>query len=239
MKKICMIVLCLLLAVLPSLAFADAETAVPQPEATRITVTGSSSIVLAPDYVTLTLGVYTQAQTVTEAQAQNADQMNKLVTALHEEGIAREDMQTQHFGINPIYSDGGYRDFDTTDRYQVDNSISITVRDLSKISQVLDVAMRSGANQSYGLTFASTQRSAAYDTALTEALRDAERKATLLAEAQGKKLGPAISIVEGGGIYLEENTKSMAYDSGSGTPILSGTLVVSATVEGIYPVIQE
>ena len=207
-----------------------------QAEAATLTVTGSASIQLTPDYAVVSLGVNTQAASVQEAQAQNAAIMSSVLDALRGQNIADEDMQTGHFGVNPVYQD--YSSFGSSSAkplYSVDNTLLITVHHLDSIGAVLDAAMQAGANQSYGLTFDSTRRGEAYDRALTAALENAAHKAALLAESAQRKPGEPISITEQTASYHAGYASAVRMDAGGGTPILSGSLTVEASVEVTYP----
>ena len=228
MKKMIAILAGLALLMAAPLALAEGEA--------TLTVTGTGVVTLTPDYVTLNLGVNTQAETVTAAQEKNAALMNALVDALMARGIAKEDIQTNYFSINPVYDYGSMSiASDTPMGYRVDNSLLVIVRDLNAVSQTLDAAVKAGANQSYGLTFESTQKAAAYDQALKNAAAEAARKAGVLAEASGKSLGDLQKMAEQTGGYRGEYASilNMA-DSGRGAPIMSGTLSVEASVEMTY-----
>ena len=71
-------------------------------------MTGSASVTLQPDFATLNLGVITQGETVAQAQADNAVQMTAVLEALEKAGVAKEDIQTSYFNVNPVYGDRGY-----------------------------------------------------------------------------------------------------------------------------------
>lgn len=224
MKKTIALLLCILLLAAAPLALADSDA--------TLTVSGTGVVTLTPDYATLTLGVGTQATTVTEAQEQNAAQMTSLIAALRAAGIAEEDMQTSYFSINPIYD---YNSFSNGSQaiqgYQVDNSLLVTIRDLGGISKVLDEAMKAGANQSYGLSFESSKKNEAYDQAMQNAAAEGTRKAGVLAGASGKTLGDLEKVEEQTSGYRGEYvTASKMMDAGTSTPIMTGTLTVEATV---------
>lgn len=235
MKKMIAILTAILLLGLAPLALAQGTQPAQEVGAT-VTVTGTASVPLAPDFATITLGVGVQAATVAAAQAQNATQMTALIDALKAQGIAEKDMQTNYFSINPVY-DYNQPNADGTQNiagYRVDNTLLVTIHDLGTISAVLDKAMESGANQGYGLTFDSTKRAEAYDQALTAAAKEAKRKAAVLAEAADEPLGALVSLLEQTG-YGGNYPMAMKanYDAAS-TPILTGSLTVEATVVATY-----
>ncbi len=204
-----------------------------------LTATGSAQVMIEPDYATAVLGISSYSETVAAAQAQNATQMTALLEALEKAGVAKENIQTSHFSVYPVYSsDHASLSYPQSEGeatgYRVENSVQVTLRDLSGIGRILDAAVEAGANQNYGISFDSTKRGEAYDKALQEAVKEAQRKAGLMAQAAGCQLGVLEELVEqgggyGGGVYM----KSMM-DTAASTPIMSGTLTVEATVLVTY-----
>jgi uncharacterized protein YggE len=243
MKKAIAITLALM--ILGALPLALAQDAAPAAgrESTLI-VTGSASVTLQPDYATLNLGVVAQAETVADAQAQNATQMTAVLAALEKAGVAKEDIQTSYFTVNPVYGDmaASYEMSAVYPNpggkpvgYRVENTLQVTLRDIGSIGRTLDEAMKAGANQSYGISFESTQRPQAYDKALQEAVKEARRKAELVAQAAGKTLGGLVELQEQNVGYGGGYMKTMAMDAAApSTPISIGVLTVEASVQVTY-----
>ena len=237
LKKLLAVTLATLLVLALAAAPALAESTVPQNQNTLI-VLGNATITLEPDYATMNLGVTTKGATVSEAQALNSGIMDKVITALKEQGIDEKDIVTSSFNVyaNYDYQYSQISGGETLNGYQVDNMLMITVRDIAKVSKVLDAAMGAGANQSYGITFGSTKQTEAYDTALSAAVKEGMRKAELLAAASGKKLGQLVTVEEKEYNYAPYGTtaKYATEDAAGGTPILSGEISVNATVTLTY-----
>ena len=224
-KKIALILLSLILV------FALAAPALA--ESGKIKVSGNATVTLAADYATLQLGVNTRAQTVREAQAENAELMNAVLTALYEAGLEEKDVVTSQFNVFMNY-DFNYDEGKEirTPYYQVENMLSVKVRDLSQVGAVLDAAMEAGANTSYGITFSSTQENEAYQKALTRAVEDAAAKAQVLAQAAKMELGSLtlIDASQSGGFYGISNVYEAKDTGASRTAIVSGDVSVSASV---------
>ncbi|NLV58457.1 MAG: SIMPL domain-containing protein [Clostridiales bacterium] len=243
MKKTIAISLVLLILVASSVALAQGNTPSPGREST-LTATGSAVVTLQPDFATLSLGVVAQAETVADAQAQNAVQMTAVLAALEKAGVAREDIQTSYFTVNPVYGDTAStyemsaiypNPSGKPVGYRVENTLQVTLRDIGSIGSTLDEAMKAGANQSYGISFESTQKAQAYDKALQEAVKEARRKAELMAQAVGQTLGSLVELLEQNAGYGGGYMKTMAMDAAyPGTPIVSGMLNVEASVQVTY-----
>ena len=111
------------------------------------------------------------------------------------------------------------------------NSVFITVRDISKLGEVLDKIVGFGANSIGGIAFGVANRDAVENEARKLAMADAIAKAKLFAEAAGATLGEVMSISEQGGYqpYFEKRAAApMA--SAAPVPIEAGTESVSMQV---------
>jgi uncharacterized protein YggE len=107
-----------------------------------------------PDVAQISAGVMTRAPTASEAMRQNAQQMDAMVKRLQALGIKREDIQTSNFNLNPQYNynrqDGSAPEFIG---YDVNNSVTVKLRKLDRIGDVLDELVQAGANNIYGPNF--------------------------------------------------------------------------------------
>lgn len=228
MKKwlVLLLTLSLLVLALPALAEADSD------DRPMITALGTATVTLVPDTATFTVGVTTQQPLVTAAQSENATAMQSVLAAIKALGIDPKDMQTDNYTVSPVYD---YQNTKLDSQqvlvgYSVTNNVTVTVRQLDQLPTLLDAAVAAGANQTYGISFQSSQSDAAYDQALAEAAKNAVRKAGVLAAALGKTPGDLITVQEANDVYpAYASSKSAVYDAAA-TPIATGTLSVSATV---------
>ena len=207
-------------------------------EGNQITVSGTATVSLAADTCTIQLGTSTRALTVAEAQQQDDQTITAVIKALLDMGIDEKDIVTSQYDV---MAEIPYQDYGTirpaAPVYSVTNMLFVTIRDLSKASQAIDVATKAGANQIYGLTFSSSKEADAYTKAMQRAVEDAMNKAKVLAEASGKILGALQSISATdfmGDTYGIRNSMEMM-DAGAKTAtIVSGDVTVSANVTLIY-----
>lgn len=231
MKKL---LACILTALL---LFALAAPALGEDDRT-ITVSGSATISLMADMATLEIGVETTSQDVAQAQSQNAYEMNNVIAALKNAGVSEDDLITSNFNVwsGYEYATSSLGVETRTPVYTVSNMLSVTVRDLTAIGDLIDVAVKAGANQMYGLTFSSTENNAAYQQALTRAVEDAAQKAQVLCDAAKVTLGDLIHIdaQENGYNYGIRNVYSAKETAADGAAIVTGDVQVSATVTLTY-----
>lgn len=202
-----------------------------QPFAFRreITVTGNGEVVAQPDYVQVQIEVRTEGKNVSAAQQENAMMMNQVIEALVALTIPREDIQTTVYTISPNYD---YIEGRQVFRgYEVQNAITVKIKDISQAGTVIDTAIQNGANQVSGIHFKIDDSDAYYRQALQLALIDAQAKAKSMADTMHVPLQPLpVEIIE------EMNAPPVLYKEvqlshqQSATPIEPGMMTVNATV---------
>ncbi len=205
-----------------------------QPIVRQISVTGHGEVYVIPDVAYINIGVQNTAETVTEVLNQNTDQAQGIRTALAALGVADLDIQTSSFSIYPMpqYDETGQM---TGTLYQASNTVYVTVRDLSKLGEILDAVVRSGANTINGISFDATDTTEAVAEARQQAVEDAQSQAQELVDATDTTLGEVQSIY----IY-GSTTPTSVYDGKGGgggammeyssVPIGTGQMMISVDV---------
>jgi uncharacterized protein YggE len=165
-----------------------------------ISVAGEGQSAVAPDMAVLNLSVVKQAKTAREALDDNNKAMNDVLGALKKAGIAERDLQTSGFSVQPQYrypqSNDGQPQQPELIGYQVSNSLTVRVRDLSKLGAIIDQSVTLGVNQGGDIQFTNDKPQGAMQEARKSAVANAIEKAKTLAEAAGVKLGRVIEISE-------------------------------------------
>jgi uncharacterized protein YggE len=165
-----------------------------QPQNIRmINVVGSGTVYLAPDVVYINIGVRSQAEGVRDALTQNSTQAAAIVSALKGLGVEEKYIQTSAFNVYPQQQFGPNGEVTNT-VYIVENTVYVTVKDLSKLGQILDSVVQSGANTINGIQFDVLDKSIALTEARKIAVEEARKQAEELASAAGVKLGALQSI---------------------------------------------
>ncbi len=157
-----------------------------------IHVPGEATVAIVPDMATVMTGVQTRGATAAEAQTENTRLMTAVIAQIKALGVNDRDIQTSGLSISPTAS----RDGTGITGYVVTNQVSVTVRDLSRVGQILDATVRAGANTAGGIRFGLSNPVAAREQATAEAVKDAQRRATTIANAAGVRLGPIVSITD-------------------------------------------
>jgi uncharacterized protein YggE len=217
-----------------------AASGTSQEQPHTISVTGNGVAYGKPDIATAQIGVQSRnadpAQAVDDANAK----MNAIVTALKGLGIDEKDIQTTNFSVSAQQDvdpeTGKVKD---TFTYVVDNTVSVTVRDLSKVGDVLGKAVGAGANSIYGVNFSVSDQSALEAAARDKAMADAKARAEQLAKAAGVTLDKPMTISEysSGPIpYAADYKSAPALSAGGGgpVPVSTGQIQVNLQVSVIY-----
>jgi uncharacterized protein YggE len=192
-----------------------------------ITVMGMGTAQAVPDVADWSFGVQSDAATASEALEQAAKATRKIVEALRNEGVAKEDLRTEQVSLYPRTSDDGL----SVIGYSASSSVTATVRDLGKAGPVVDAAVKAGANQVSGPNLRVSDNHAQYRAAIDAAMDDARARAQALAAKAGVTLGGPLAIVEGGGGYpVPMYDRAMAAGAESAVPIEPGVDQISATL---------
>jgi uncharacterized protein len=217
-----------------ALAVAPAQAQSPAAAEAAIVVSGEGNISVAPDYAQVRAGVVTRAKTAAEATEANAKLMTAVIAALTNAGIARTDIQTAQFSVQPVYALPQPGSEQKLTGFSASNQLTIKVRDIAKVGDVLDKAVAAGASDVGNITFLHSDLSKARDLAREAAVADARHKAELYARAAGLKLGDVVWITEAAGYAPPmPMMRALAAPSAMGaapTPILSGEDTLHAQI---------
>ena len=242
MKRIVAVLLALFL--LMGAALADEST---------LLVSGSGTVYLDADCVSVTMGVELSGGDLTSLQQQVNATINTICDALIAAGLEEKNIATNQFYVSPRYNyESAYSvssasvatssaDQNYISGYTVSNTLSIQTDEIDRIGAYIDAAFAAGANSFNSINFAAKDDSAARKLALERSVADARQKAEIIAAASGKALGDVISICEGG---VSSYAKSNSYDgwyeyamegsSASGATVRASQVVVSANVQITY-----
>lgn len=205
----------------------------PTAERDTITISGQGKVTAVPDIAVIEVGLMTEKSDVASAQKENTLKMNRLIKNLKVLGVEDKDIQTSYYNIYPQYDWPNGRQ--VLRGYQVNQGVSIKIRNLSKIGDILAAAGEGGVNQVSGLSFNIDEPEKLRQEARIKALEAAKEKAEALAEAAEVKLGKIVSFSE----YSEtppvpyKSYESLGLGGGGSVPeIEKGTLdiVVNVTV---------
>jgi hypothetical protein len=211
---------------------------IPQPR--TLNVSGNGTVYLMPDIAYIYVGVHTDDPDLASGVSKNNSQTQALVDALKNAGIDGKDIQTSNFSVytngTPGFDPNTGQPTNTGRYYSIDNTVYVTMRDLSKLGTILSTAVGAGANSINSISFDVADKTAAMVEARQKAMANASSLATELAKTAGLTLGQIQNVT------YSENSYAPFYGMGGGgasapnasVPIQPGQTQVSVTVSVTY-----
>src|SRR3989344_2117108 len=218
-------------------------------------VSGEGKVVIVPDVAQVWFSVVTEGgKDLAALQTKNTEKVNKAIEFVKAQGVKVEDIKTESYSINPRYQSYncdvrplpllypmGVGGAETSIAYPeptpcppadivgytIRQSVSVKVRDFTKIGDILSGVVNAGANNVNGPAFVVDDPTKARNDAREEAIQKAQQSAREIADAAGFRLGRLLGIDEGGNypIYYEK-----AYGRG-GAVAMDAAAVPAPTIE--------
>jgi uncharacterized protein len=205
-----------------------------------VTITSTGLITAKPDQVAITVGVNGNAKTAKAALSANSTAMQLVISGLKSSGIEDRDIQTSNFSLQPSYVFSQDGKPPKLSGYDVANTVSIRLRTVGKLGEILDKVVGDGSNQVGGIQFIVSKSDELRDEARKAAVANATRIAKTYAAAAGVELGQVVSIGEPvvATEIMNNSPRTMARqaDKGAAPPIESGEEVLSATVTVVWSI---
>ncbi|MBC5805078.1 MAG: hypothetical protein DLM53_01420 [Candidatus Eremiobacter antarcticus] len=247
------LVLCL--AAGQSVAGADPASTSAAP---TITVSATGSVDYVPDTSRLSVGIRTEAATAQAAAAALNQQAQQVIAALRKAGISDRSMKTSGYNLEyrepppppspvspvPLRSEESVSPASAGEasvarrpvaagRYVASEVLQVTVP-VRSAGMVLDTAIGAGANESFGLSYQSSNADGLYRAALGRAVESARASAQAIAASAHVSIAgiQSISTVgEGSPVALADSfgAKRMAQAA-----VLPGTDSMTATVYIVF-----
>jgi len=206
-----------------------------------IAVSGMAEQEVAPDMAYIDVGINVRAADAETARTQEAQIASQIRRALLGLAITDNDLQNTSYYLYQEYKvdRSGVR---TADKYVLDSSIKVTVKDLDKLSQVIDNVVEAGATNISNITYALSTQNIIQRQLLATAVENARDKAAVVANAGSRTLGNMLSAdinsFDGGTIVAYganklRSTTNIAED-GVATKLSPGKIKLNARVQVVF-----
>lgn len=210
-------------------------------EPNTIAVSGMAEQEVAPDMAYIDVGINVRADDAETARTQEAQIASQIRRALLGLAITDNDLQNTSYYLYREYKvdRSGVR---TADKYVLDSSIKVTVKDLDKLSQVIDNVVEAGATNISNITYALSTQNIIQRQLLATAVENARDKAAVIANAGSRTLGNMLSAdvnsFDGGTIVAYganklRSTTNIAED-GVATKLSPGKIKLNARVQVVF-----
>lgn len=153
-----------------------------------------------PDAMAITAGTVTTGATAAEAVSANAALAQRVIQAVRGLRIEPRDIRTTNFSVRPQFAGGGGGDRIGPEGrpritgYIVENSITVTLRELANAEPLITRLFEAGANSVRGPMFGLTDDRAARRSAERDAIEQARAEAENYAAAAGQRVGRLLRI---------------------------------------------
>lgn len=195
--------------------------------ASTITVTGEAKQDLTSQIANFSAGVTATNEDKQTAINEVNSVMEKIIKSVKDFGIDTKDIQTQQISV---YQTKEERLF-VKDVWQASNSISVTLRDIAKVSALADLLQGSGATNVSGPNYSLDDTTQAQADLFSKAIDNAREKAGKIAAASQRKLGEVITVSEGSSNYPRPLfVGGMMVEKSVLTPVEPGTETVYQSV---------
>lgn len=224
-----------LIAVFATAPVQAEETKMPR----TISISGHGEVRAVPDVAIVSVGVTTQGQSAREALDSNTKAMKTLFETLKKAGIEDRDMTTSNFSVGPRLDYGNNNaQPPKVVGYDVNNMVTLTIRKIEDLGELLDVAVSTGSNTINGISFSVSKSDSKLTEARKAAVMDARSKADIYAAAGGFKIGNILSISEGAAYqppppYFAKADRAQAAEP---VPIAQGEQTLSVDVSITYEI---
>jgi len=201
------LIIAVLVAALSALNFSYSYSRSVDPlTAPNIRVTGEGKAVIVPDIAQFSFSVITEGNNIQQIQGDNAKKINQAIDYLKSEGVAKEDIETKSYDLQPRYEysscppppagGGGVCSPPRIAGYTLSQTVAVKLRNFDKTGSILGGVVAKGANSISQLSFTIDDRTKVESEARAEAIAQAKVKAEAAAGAADVKLGRLLSVSE-------------------------------------------
>lgn len=156
----------------------------------QISISGEGKIKVTPDIAVIQLGVQNNGKDAKEVKTLNDVTIDKVLKYIKKFNIPTTDYQTAQMSLNKNY------DYEKKKySYQANQTISVTLKDVSKYDAFMMDVMETGINVINGVEFKSSKMETYESEARKKAILNAKKKADdYVSVLPGQKVGKAILI---------------------------------------------
>ena len=210
-------------------------------EPNTIAVGGMAEQEVAPDMAYVDLGITVRANDAETARAEEAKIAQQIRRSLLGLAITDNDLQNTGYYMYQEYKvdRDGKR---TAGQYVLNSSVKVTVRDLDKLSQVIDNTVKAGVTNIDSVSYALSTQNIVQRHLLAAAVENAREKAAVVASAGSRTLGNMLSAdingFTGGTIVAAGSNKLRSAapmaDGAEATELAPGKIKLNARVQVVF-----
>ncbi len=204
----------------------------------HIEIVGVGEISVMPDVAKVIISVTTTKDNAQNAKAASDEAVTDLIARLEKMQIDRKYIESANLSLQPKYS---YPKIGEPMflGYQATRSITVTIKQLALLNDVLDGALKDGLNRIDNIQFHSSKEDEFKQKARLAAVEDAKSKAKSLAEGFGHEIAGVLQIR-----YTDKDTsRPMMYRAAVSNDVASSyeesAIVITDRVEVVFLLNQD
>jgi uncharacterized protein YggE len=209
-----------------------AETTSPP----SISVDAEGKVMATPDLARLTLEVETQADTAAAAAQENAQQADRVLSALKKVLGPEDKIRTLGYRLMPVRSYKSKSSPPEIKAYRAVNRLEVKVMDVARLGTVIDTSLKNGVSQVKGPFWGHSRSEELQRQAAVNALERARRLAEALAQAAGLKI-KGVDKISTGIRFITPRAAGESYrmaKAASPTPIEVGEEEIRAHIQAAF-----
>lgn len=204
------------------------------PNGTIFRTVGVGVVRYTPDLASISIGVFGRAETASKALGIAAEKAGRVIRALEEIGISREDMETTGINVYPQYN------WEVSPPlivgYEASYTLMVTVRDVGKVGEAIDAAVKAGADNLWGVMFSLSEKARLrlQEAALKLALEDAKAKAKTVAENLGLNEIKVLEITVSTPFPHLPGPRPIVVKETAETPVIPGEGQITVSISVVF-----
>ena len=235
----------------PSLLAASAFAMAPAAYAAEIEIESEGPVVelsiyesvsADPDMATIGAGVTTEARTAVEAMRMNAVQMRKVIDQIKAQGVDEKDIQTTGIDLNAQYDYNQATRREVFRGYAVSNRVSVKLREIDRVGNVLDALVTAGANNLSGPMFSIEDDAAAKEEARKRAVASGKARAEAYADMlgyDGVRVLEINEVIQNRAPYERVTTVSVESAADASAPVQPGQVSTGVQITIKYEMFMD
>lgn len=165
----------------------------------NLTVSAEGKTIVSPDIATTNFSVVSRGREPRAITEENNRIVSAAIEFVKSLGIEAKDIRTSGYNLSPDYEYDEVRRRSIIIGYTLTQTVTVKIRDLAKVAEVIGGLPPLGVNQIGGINFTVDDPDKFLTEARAEAFAKARAKAAEIAKASGVRLGRVVNVSEFGG----------------------------------------
>ena len=160
----------------------------------HISIEGKGEVSAEPDYCELDMGIQVLREKPVQGKKDTDKILQGLLDVFRAFEIQKSDIEMSQIYVRPRFKTDRVTNERTIMGYEVGRSVAVKVRDLNRVSELIEASLAAGVNERCTIYWKSSKEEELGEQAIERAVEDAKARAKRLAGQFGATLGKVYSI---------------------------------------------